>query len=196
MLKYMLTTKCNRKCNYCITKNIVVEEETNLDNVKEVLWKVRLEGYKDIMITGGEPSLSELFYSKLQLIGTIFNNVYITTQNEMLLEDYLPFVKAISFSLHDSISQKVIPFLTYSATPVYACILEDYYYYRLPFLLKDLGYKGLTINEEQRKGRHFDEKQLPEIEDFSIRVNRKGKCMNEVIILPNLKIINNFTPYL
>lgn len=190
MLKYMLTNKCNRKCEYCITRNIHCEEELDLEKVQKILWKLRIEGQEDIMITGGEPSLSKQFETKLLIAGLIFFRVYITTQNKKLLKEKIDWIDAITFSLHGEEPIKVEV-----DTPVYASILDSQYYRELPRKLKELGYSGLTINEEQRGKETFNE-EIEQIENFSIRINRRGKCMNETIILPNLQVIKDFKPYL
>jgi len=192
MLKYMLTNECNRHCSYCITRNIHCEETTSLSRVQKVLWKLRLQGNEEIMITGGEPTLSKLYSLKLLTAGLIFTRVYITTQNKKMLKerDEMHFIDAITFSLHGEEPIKVEVDI-----PVFAAILDEQYYKGLPMKLKKLGYAGLTINEEQRGKKTFNEL-LSNIKDFSIRINRLGKCMDETIILPDLKIIHDYTPYL
>ena len=57
-------------------------------------------------------------------------------------------------------------------------------------------YSGLTINEEQRAEMEFTGLKEGKIKGFSVKVNKRGHCMNETIILPNLKVIKNYKPYL
>jgi hypothetical protein len=191
MLKYMLTTKCTRTCEYCITRNVVAEEELDLDKVESKLFDLYKAGHKDIMITGGEPSCAEKFKDKVYLCGRIFPNMYITTQNPKVLPMQLPYIKAVTFSLHDLDN---IPRLGINQT-VYGAILDKQYFKELPGILKDLRFSGLTINENQRGTEEFTE-ELENIKDFSIRVNKRGKCMNETILLPDLRVITDFSKYL
>ena len=191
MLKYILTTRCNRSCPYCISRNVKAEEELDMGKVKKTLWLMAGK-HDSIMITGGEPTIAKLFDEKVKCAKEIFEKVYLTTQNKVFLDS--EFFEAITFSLHDT---KEIPFVGTTTKPVYAAILDEQYDKRLPDFLKAIGYSGLTINEEQR-GKNVFKQRLPRISDgkFSIRVNKRGLCMNEDIILPDLKVINDFKGYL
>ena len=199
MLKYMLTTKCNKKCPYCITRNVKAKECHDVGQITQVLESFS-KVFKDIMLTGGEPSKAIAFIPIVNLAYTLFKNVYITTKNPAVL-GFSGF-KAITLSLHDpTISPR-----TTTTRPVYAAIMADEYTQRLPEALREKGYSGLTINEDQRPST-YTATSPPFIDlipdtwklkhaNFSIRINRKGKCMDETIILPDLKVIHNFRPYL
>jgi hypothetical protein len=96
------------------------------------------------------------------------------------------------FSIHD----KNIPVVPKKLrTPVYAGILDTRYEKDLPKKLKENGFAGLTINENNWKDQEFTT-EVPEIKDFSIRINRKGKCDNETMILPDLRVINTFDEFM
>lgn len=196
MLKYMLTTKCDRNCEYCITKNVNVKDNENILEAFTLLLKMRNEGHVEIMLTGGEPTMSNKFLQVISFCKIVGFNVYVTSQNKDILDrkfaDEINDVNAITFSLHDSWS---IPYVKCNID-VYASILDEEYYLGMPLDLKKKGYKGLTINENQRNENVFDDSILPSIEDFTYKINRVGHCMDEIIILPNLEIINNFKKYL
>lgn len=193
MLKWMLTSNCNRNCEYCIVRNIKEKETTDEFKVMKTLRALRRK-HSRIMLTGGEPSMAIQFYEKLSLARYIFPEVYITTQNPKVLYDWKCSVNAITFSLHDL---KSIPhiLLCSPTSKIYASILDHQYSDSLARDLAFHNYSGLTINEEQRNGKEFKIK-LPKIPDFSIRINHRGKCLDEDILLPNLKLINDFRPYL
>jgi hypothetical protein len=188
MLKYMLTTRCNRNCDYCITRKVKCEEVTDLIAVERKLRELRQE-HEEIMLSGGEPTISKMFYEKEIMARKIFNKVFITSQNPNILKEKNRF-SAITFSLHDL---RIYP-IENNAT-VYGSILDQQYSKDLPEKMKLAGYKGLTINEEQRGTKTFTE-ELPNISDFSIKINRRGKCIHDTILLPNLRVIEDFTPYL
>jgi organic radical activating enzyme len=197
VLKHILTNKCTRKCSYCITRNVHEEQETDLSRV-EVLYRSISNLHPDIMLTGGEPLLADHFCDIADLAGKNFNRVFLTTQNEMALYYSVCFkmFRAITFSIHDNPERyKVL-----NGATVYAAVMADKYFYELPYMLKDAGFAGLTINEDQRSQDRFNECLLmaePEIKDFSIRINRRGRCMNDTImIMPDLSIINDFSNYL
>ena len=192
MLKFMLTTICNRDCPYCITKNVVSKEEMDMKKVRQVLSSLRNK-HSSIMITGGEPTMANLFKEKVLCAKKIFDEVYLTSQNIYVLKNtpLMDNFKAITFSLHDL---KTIPKVE-NDVPVYASILDYQYHKDLSAKLRKLGYKGLTINENQRHKKAFTEK-IPKLKNFSILINRVGKCLDEDIVLPNLEVINNFRKYL
>jgi hypothetical protein len=122
----------------------------------------------------------------------LFNHVYLTTANPVILKTPMVYIEAVTFSMHDKESTNLI---VESGNTVYASIMKKFYTPELPYKLKDQGFAGLTINENQRENDPFTE-EIPEVKDFSIRVNRIGKCLDEIIILPNLEIINDFRNYL
>jgi hypothetical protein len=195
MLKHILTAKCNRSCGYCISRNVHQEEQHGVRGVVDRYMEFHKKGHREIMLTGGEPTMAKFFLMYVSFARQIFDRVFITTQNpEMLSNDNLwlngKTFDAITFSIHDAI----VPEVTNGAT-VYASILDARYKAGLAEELKAKGYSGLTINEEHRGTAIFNEP-LPEIEGFSIRINRRGKCLDEPMILPDLTTIDNFKEYL
>ena len=192
MIKHVLTTKCNRKCEYCITRNLDQKQIFNIHKI-DSLYSMYSKVHDSIMLTGGEPTLAKNFWLHVCLANALFKEVFITSQNPKVINFsmFQDNFEAISFSIHDLNN---IPKVEVNI-PVYACILDMNYSKALVYKVKDLGYSGLTINEEQRNGETFNQ-ELPIIKDFNIKINRKGKCLNDTIILPNLKVINNFDKYL
>jgi len=193
MLKHILTAKCNRKCGYCISRNVHQVEQHGIDNVVKVYMAFLKAGHKEIMLTGGEPSMANFFPMYISLARQIFDRVFITTQNTEIIQHRWYAGKvfdAVTFSIHDAI----VPEVTNGAT-VYASILDARYKAGLAEELKAKGYSGLTINEEHRGTEVFNE-ELPTIDGFSIRINRRGKCLDEPMIMPDLTTIENFKEYL
>jgi len=144
------------------------------------------------MLTGGEPSRAHMFSFYVSMAHQIFDRVFITTQEPFLIQHphYDDQFDAITFSIHDAI----VPEVRNSAT-VYASILDARYKPELVNELVSKGYKGLTINENHRESAVFNE-EFPTVNGFSIRINRRGKCLDEPMILPNLTTIENFKEYL
>lgn len=195
MLKHILTAKCNRKCGYCISRNVHQEEQHGIRGVVDRYMEYRKKGHAEIMLTGGEPSMAKWFPTYVSLARQIFDRVFITTQNPELIQTDNKVINAktfdaITFSIHDAI----VPEVTNGAT-VYASILDARYKAGLAEELKAKGYSGLTINEEHRGTEVFNE-ELPTIDGFSIRINRRGKCLDEPMIMPDLTTIENFKEYL
>jgi hypothetical protein len=193
MLKHILTAKCNRSCGYCISRNVHQTEQHGIENVVKVYMAFRKAGHEEIMLTGGEPSMANFFPMYISLARQIFDRVFITTQNSEIIQHRWYAGKvfdAVTFSIHDAI----VPTVTNGAT-VYASILDARYKAGLAEELKAKGYSGLTINEEHRGTEVFNE-ELPTIPDFSIRINRRGKCLDEPMIMPDLTTIENFKEYL
>jgi len=193
MLKHLLTAKCNRACEYCISRNVKHKQVADIQKVAEVYRSFAPR--TQLMLTGGEPSMAEWFTSIVISAHSHFNELYITTQNPELVK-WQPINKlfnAITFSIHDYEIPEVE-----TENKVYASILDERYCPELVEELVQKGYAGLTINEEHRGKTVFDETQLPNIPDymFPIRVNRRGKCLNEPMIMPDLTVIDNFQEYL
>lgn len=191
MLKHILTHACPRGCSYCITKNIKHSQELDLNRVELLYRDLRWE-HEDIMLTGGEPTVAKNWRKIAGLARNYFPEVCITTQNPEIFEDLNAyFFDRISFSLHGAEPVCV----KHCRVPVFAAILANEYSEELVKKLVNLGYSGVTINEEQRAGDSFDI-ELPEIKGFSFKINRRGNCMDETIIMPDLSICTDFTKYL
>lgn len=150
------------------------------------------KGHREIMLTGGEPTMARFFLAYVNMARQVFPKVFITTQNEWVIQDYHleNTFDAVTFSIHD----EVIPEVRNNSI-VYASILADRYRPILASRLKLLGYSGLTINEEHR-GTDVFSQEVPHVKNFSIRINRRGKCLDEEMILPDLTVITNFLNYL
>jgi hypothetical protein len=195
MLKHITTSKCNRSCGYCISRNVKLIESHNIRGIVARYIEFNKKGHREIMLTGGEPSMSKFFQTYIMLARQIFDRVFITTQNPEIIQRNDGWINAktfdaVTFSIHDA----VIPEVTNGAT-VYASILDARYKPGLAETLKAKGYSGLTINEEHRGTEVFNQ-ELPNIEGFSIRINRRGKCLDEPMILPDQTTIENFKEYL
>ena len=197
MLKHMLTTRCPRRCKYCITRNIKADDCNHLGAITEVYKEMISQGHTKIMLTGGEPTSANDYAFKVDLAYKWFDEVHMTTQNRLMINSTYrvmndKYFTSIVYSMHDGLTNEQV---CLQQTPVYGAILDSQWYPRLPHELMTRGFAGLTINEEQREGKPFKVK-LPKLKDFSIRINRIGHCMDETIILPNLQMITDFTPYL
>ena len=192
MLKHILTAKCNRNCGYCISRNIHQEEQHGVRGVVDRYMEFYKKGHREIMLTGGEPSMSNFFPLYISLAKQIFDRVFITTQNPEIIQHrwYSNVFTAITFSIHDAKIPQVL-----NGSTVYASVLDARYQPGLAEALKEAGYAGLTINEEHRGTEVFSQP-LPVIEGFSIRINRRGKCLDEPMILPDLTTIENFRDYI
>lgn len=199
MIKYLLTKNCPRKCTYCISRNIHQEESYDLAKVNTIYSELAKTD-DSIMFTGGEPTIAELFIEKIFLASLKFKHLYLTTQNIKIFDNkWVKLFSAITFSLHDIHEWKKINIFEFTykyQIPVYASILDNNFYQDLPEQLINNGWAGLTINEEQREGHRFNDSIVQEFPNFSIKINRKTQCRNDTMIMPDLTIINDFTPYL
>ncbi len=171
MLKHIITTKCNKNCSYCITKNVKNKDfnfDNDCDKVMPLYHKLSKE-HKQIVITGGEPTEHNNWYAFLTYASMAFKEVCITTQNESVLSNSIvPLAaKSIVFSIHNQDFKK---FKINIDIPVYAAILAEQYIPGMEKVLKKNGFSGLTINEEQRNGKSFTKKINP-LKGFSIKSN-------------------------
>jgi organic radical activating enzyme len=192
MFKHVLTLKCNRKCEYCIMKNVPKSfgMECGLDDIERFYAKVS-KTEKEIMLTGGEPTLSSSFGDVIYLADRYFSKVFVTTQNSKMLTHQYHGLDAITFSIHDS----SIPEVKVS-TPVYASILDRAYFEGMETILRESGFSGLTVNEEQREGSLvFDRivNHLGSVKNFSIKINSREHCHGTRIVFPNLQETTEFT---
>ena len=199
MVKHILTTKCPRKCSYCISKNIKIEQANYnlMGSNLYYLYKELSSKHNSIMLTGGEPTQASYFDIYVVLARRYFKQVFITTQDESLLswKDSKRHFDAITFSFHDL---KVGKYAVTNGSTVYASIMSHLYSDWLVINLKKLGYAGLTINENHFGTEIFNESQLPQIDGFSIKINRHHKCFKKdtVYIMPDLSIKTSFEEYL
>jgi organic radical activating enzyme len=199
MVKHIQTKECPRTCGYCISKKVTHNEadwDTVIQNLPGIYRKLSIS-HKSIMHTGGEPCDSKHFPYYLKLARHYFEKCFITTQDDFILswQQASYFFDAIIFSLHDL---KTWRYIVKNNALVYASILPHLYNEHLPNRLKELGFAGLTINEDHFGKDIFDQSQLPVIEDFSIKINRRGQCFNQdtIYIMPDLSIHQNFDEFL
>lgn len=197
MLKYILTTNCNCRCKYCITRNMVGIHETDaMTDILNTLRTMVKDGHTHIMLTGGEPTRHRQFFIILGAALCLFDGTHITTTNlDILRYPVGEYFTSITYSIHN-LGQH-IPHITISV-PVYAAIMAQDYTPELPIELSRRGFSGLTINEDQRQNTHFDT-DLPSLHndpEFTYKINRVGHCMDETFILPDLSICTNFRQWL
>lgn len=199
MIKHIITTECTRSCNYCISKKINIEQPNNellVKKLPDLYWHLSMQ-HDSIMLTGGEPTQASHFYIYVSTARQYFKKVFITTQDEYLLgwKGSKRFFDAITFSWHDL---KTWRYAVTNDAVVYASILSHLYSDWLVKTVQSLGYSGLTINENHFTKDVFDESQLPQIEGFSIKINRRGQCFknNTLYIMPDLSIRENFEEFL
>jgi len=196
MLKHMLTTDCPRSCEYCITRNVKAKRCDQFRKTEEVYKELKAQGHKEIMLTGGEPTSAPNFYVRAMFAYKHFGRLHMTTQNPRMIDNTHPIndnmFESIMYSLHDGLKDEYIGL---KQTKVYGAVLDKQYHPNLPVELMVRGFSGLTINEEQRAGKTFTQ-ELPHFDSFSIRVNRVGHCLDETIILPDLKVITDYREYL
>jgi hypothetical protein len=150
--------------------------------------------HNEVMITGGEPTLSRAFKEKVLIGRLLFGDVFLTTSNAGVLNIPPRFVKRITFSLHGRDPEK---FYVEHKRPVFASILDHQYTPDLPYKLRRGNFRGLTINEDQRGEGGFDQ-ELPDLgKTFSYKVNRKGHCLDDfVIVFPDMSLTESFREYL
>lgn len=199
MIKHIITTECQRSCSYCISQKINIEQVDLTYELPKLqkIYETLSSQHESIMLTGGEPSQAYLFHVYVKLARQYFKKVFITTQDEYLLgwTGSKHYFDAITFSWHDL---KTWRYAVTNDAVVYASILSHLYSDWLIKTVKELGYYGLTINENHFTKDVFDETQLPQIEGFSIKVNRRDECFNNdtIYIMPDLSIKKSFEEYL
>jgi hypothetical protein len=224
MVKHILTTECPRSCSYCIAHKIKIPQ-AELRAIEKMLPEIYFQlslSHKSIMITGGEPTQSQFFDLYISYARRYFEKVFITTQDEYLLgwKGSKKYFDAITFSWHDL---KTWRYAVTNGATVYASILSHLYSEELIHTVKELGYSGLTINENHFGKDVFDENVLlhlksfavEEIYDFetantyfnillysdkffTIKINRRGECFKNdtVYIMPDLSMRESFAEYL
>lgn len=203
MIKHMLTTACNRKCAYCISRNVHTKMNASLDATRHVYAKLAKKDLRGIMFTGGEPTLRKDWWVLATLASQYWSdNVHLTTSDPDVLDwsDARATFRSISLSIHDPEILEAIRLSHYGFHPeYYAYIMANQYSDELAMRILDVGFDGLTVSEDQRGTEVFDETRIPRLNALtggSVRVNRRTHCMDETIILPDLSIVTDFRPYL
>lgn len=199
MIKYAITSACMNKCEYCIDRNVVRREEHDLMKVRQVLADAA-EHDNAIMLTGGEPTISLQFEDKAAVAAGLFDEVYLTTANWRYvasIQTANKYIDAITYTIHfpEDIYALSNSGLNVSRRPIYAAIVWP----QLNEIVERagelaiLGFDGMTINEDQRGTAVFDEDDLPDVPDFSYKINRRGHCLSETtIIFPDLDVETHF----
>lgn len=203
MLKHLITSKCNRACDYCITRNVKEKQSTDLFALKQIYLSAYRAGHKSIMLTGGEPTLAPNFHATLFLAFTIFDEVYLTTNNINWVTKPNKFhclLHGITISAHD-FKASWMDSLDFSVSmdgpPIYVSILDYQYVPGMEEWLWLNNFAGLTVGENHWGKNSFDESILQQpSEAFSVRVTRKGCEIGSSMILPDLRVIADFSHYM
>lgn len=190
MVKHILTTNCPRSCSYCIMRNVKVQQaDKDQLHTLPALYSRLSKEHDSIMLTGGEPTSAAFAHLYFVMATKTFKKTFITTQNDFLLEwdKTKLYFDAVTFSWHDL---KIWRYPVTNGATVYCSIMSHLYSDWLVDTLIKFGYAGLTINENYFGTDVFDETRLPQIDGFSIKINRRGKCINDgtVFILPDLTV--------
>jgi len=201
MIKYAVTSACMNKCEYCIMRNVSRREEIDLDKVRSTLNTARALSHQ-IMLTGGEPTLSRFFNEKVEIARELFDEVYLSTANwRYMASPQVPnrHIDAITYTIHRKhdvnalINSGMYHKEIYVAIvwPQLAVIVDEY-----AEALNHMGFKGLTVNEDHRGTAVFDEESLVPIPGFSYKINRRGHCLDDMpIVMPDLEVEMSFSKW-
>lgn len=203
MLKYIMTTNCPRKCEYCISRNVAGYEESLNDNECVLaMQKLYRDGYKDIMLTGGEPTVAKKFFRKLRWAGIVFDTIHIVTQNKEWLvnnDGDTKLFDSIVFSRH---GEADIPYVGDVESNVYLSILEWEY---SPEVIAEAylnGYAGVSIQENNFGSDGFAHevgaKMWADAYGLSLKINREGHCVDDAtpIMLPDYTVVDSFKGFM
>lgn len=98
--RVIITFKCSQNCPYCVNRYPeVLKQVIKLSSIHD------LQGYDEIMITGGEPSEYE---DLINLLKDVRHNnpaakIYLySSRYNSLLKDALPYVDGINYTIHDN----------------------------------------------------------------------------------------------
>lgn len=101
-LDIKLTNKCNAKCSFCIERDGYSPNPTTMVKLAEATNAI--EDYRDVLILGGEPLLSNELEGYLSMIKPYKDNIYITTNGSLLnkhkAEMLSKYLTAINISIH------------------------------------------------------------------------------------------------
>ncbi|MGO0904345.1 radical SAM protein [Clostridioides difficile] len=90
---FALTRKCNMSCEFCSMKsspNISIEEDLSIDEIKDIILKLKEINPRKIILTGGEPTIRRDFIELIDLFNEVFDsNQLILQSNGILLNDEL-----------------------------------------------------------------------------------------------------------
>jgi hypothetical protein len=193
MIKHIITTDCPRSCPYCITKNLPAIEPCP-GKIEEAYAAHQGEG--ELMLTGGEPTFRpDLLFAAFNAGRRYFESVHLTTASGRFLHHWTArFFDSIVYSHHDRPAAE-LPFVG-PYVRAYLAILADQFSQDLVGMAHASGFSGLTINEEQRAGERFEAEVLSPCEDFTIKINRRGHCLDQKILLPDLTLVEDFRDFM
>ena len=193
MARYMITSKCNMNCSYCVAKNVKILSDNNIVKIANVMQYIS-KTHNRLEITGGEPTLDPKLSLKILIAKEYFSEVGMrsaTPNNITSMQiDNLDVVNISGHNLrlyeHTSPEQHLVKPIT-----TYLSIGKHQYYPELPARLAELGWNGLTIWEDvwnpKPKSDLVDPYDIPE--SFSVRHLSSDECLDQLIILPDLDVI-------
>lgn len=84
-IEWLITSKCNSKCEYCIYDNYLMEKELNKNKLIDIANQIGDLGVINVTLSGGEPFLNENLYD---IIKTLYDyNIKIRIDTNGLLLD-------------------------------------------------------------------------------------------------------------
>lgn len=190
--KHLITLKCHRRCSYCINKRIKrkLMPESAFRFLEDAYLTLRNKwNVQHLMLSGGEPFLSEDIWECLATARKVFDKVsIITSLNKAVDIDVVDGNLApddMLFSIHDP---RDIPEVT-TRTPVYASFVARHYSIALLEELCAKGFRGASIREEYPDGEPI-RTPIPTFANFSVRYSRKEDCTGGMFMLPDLQIVS------
>lgn len=211
-LKFILTTKCNRNCGYCINHSAKIADfdgrptDEYITSLRILFKLLKHRGNQRIMLTGGEPTHHPLFPEILRTASAFFPFTDITTADPFKLFSFIyppknlaPLLASIVITYH--LDQTEIFPVNDIYRPVYASFMAFDERLRdldsLILTLERRGYNGITINDDHLGLKQYDDYEIPDLqkkyEFFTFKINRAGYCLDSTIITPNLELVNSFS---
>lgn len=110
VLDFRITSRCNMNCSFCFgTKR---REKLNISILRNFLIKLQAKGVKNIVLTGGEPTLAPDFEQIILLLKQLNFNIVISTNG--------------TFWNNDNLKSLVIKYTNWMALPVDSTIINQH----------------------------------------------------------------------
>ena len=196
-IKHLLTKKCHVGCKYCLEKNVHTKDVTSIIKIADKYNELKADGYNIIDLTGGEATMHPNFLSVAILASEIFDEAHLYTADHLqyntgAAEDLFT---TVNYGWHRQVPTHDLPEVKIGI-PVYAQTMHYHYKEYLPQVLKDKGFSGLSINTDKHyRGVAFRPK-IENLPNFSVRINDNDCYASGVLLMPNLKLVEDVGQYL
>ena len=146
-LDIVLTDRCNSNCGFCIADLIHKKLDIDFDVLKEkVLFAIENLNVKEVLVLGGEPTVSPILLDVLDWLGGLGLNKIVMTTNGLALKKDKVLLDELSYSSLTNVNLSLMSFreneqLSISGRTKGILSMEDVYNMYFMFNSREIGFR-------------------------------------------------------